>query len=256
MLSRTVRTRIFLRPSLSPSRQKMIPPRGRSAKATTPAPAPGPAHRYEVVSELGRGGMGRVVLVKDRQIGRKIAMKQMLAPGASTSTVARFVREAQATGQLEHPNIVPIYDIGVAPDNSVFFTMKFIQGVSLRHVLSNLRHGDAVTRETYTLTRLLQIFIQVCNGVAFANAKGVIHRDLKPDNIMLGDFGEALVVDWGIAKLLRETGHDAPPAERLVVSNNFQTVSGYVAGTPAYMPPEQARGEVDSIDARSDVYAN
>jgi serine/threonine-protein kinase len=216
------------------------------------------ATRYAEIAELGRGGMGRVALVRDHQIGRNIAMKQLLRIDSSADEVARFVREAQATGQLEHPNIVPIYDIGVAPDNGIFFTMKYVRGESLGHVLARLREGDAEAVETFTQTRLLQLFLQICNGVAFANAKGIVHRDLKPDNVMLGSFGEVLVADWGLAKRL-----DGTPQQRVMVqmgaqtfdTGELRTLAGYVYGTPAYMPPEQARGEIDRIDQRSDVYA-
>ena len=218
----------------------------------------GSARRYVEIAELGRGGMGRVALVRDHQIGRNIAMKHMLRTSAAADEVARFVREAQANGQLEHPNIVPIYDIGVAADNTIFFTMKYVRGESLGHVLGRLRSGDAEAVETFTQTRLLQIFLQICNGVAFANAKGIVHRDLKPDNVMLGAFGEVLVADWGLAKRLdgaAEARVAVHVGEQTVDTGELRTMAGFVYGTPAYMPPEQARGEVDRIDQRSDVYA-
>ncbi len=219
--------------------------------------ADGASNRYVEVQELGRGGMGRVTLVRDRQIGRKIAMKQLLHVNADREEVSRFVREAQATGQLEHPNIVPIYDVGVGADHRVFFTMKYIRGDSLRQVLARLVEGDPIALEEFTQTRLLQMFLQVCNGVAFANAKGFVHRDLKPDNIMLGNFGEVLVADWGLAKDIAGLHEHAlvEVGNQTVNTSELHTVAGLVSGTPAYMPPEQARGEHHRIDQRSDVYA-
>jgi serine/threonine-protein kinase len=219
--------------------------------------ADGASTRYVEVQELGRGGMGCVTLVRDRQIGRKIAMKQLLRATSDRDEISRFVREAQATGQLEHPNIVPIYDVGLGPDHRVFFTMKYIRGDSLRQLLARLVERDPLALEEFTQTRLLQIFLQVCNGVAFANAKGFVHRDLKPDNIMLGPFGEVLVADWGLAKDiagLHEHGL-VEIGEQTVNTSDLQTAVGLVSGTPAYMPPEQARGEHHRIDQRSDVYA-
>src|SRR4051812_45772868 len=142
------------------------------------------SERYEELQEIGRGGMGRVALVRDRRIGRAIAMKQMLHANASAEDTSRFVKEIHATAQLEHPNIVPVYDVGVAPDQSVYYTMRFIRGESLRAAIEQIKRGRPEARAGFTLTRLLQIFLQVCNGVGFANAKGVVHRDLKPDNIM------------------------------------------------------------------------
>lgn len=150
--------------------------------------------RYAIEGEIGRGGMGRVLLAYDRDFRRRVAMK-VLRSSSHRTQASRFLEEAQATAQLEHPNIGPIYDLGVNADRSPYFTMKWIRGRDLSEVL----HGPG---GELSLIRLLQMLQQASMGVRFANSRGVIHRDLKPQNIMVGDFGEILVVDWGLAKIL------------------------------------------------------
>jgi eukaryotic-like serine/threonine-protein kinase len=240
------------------------PPR-REAEVTAFA-----TQKYEYIKEIARGGMGRVVLVKDRFLRRRMAMKLLNVAdgGHSKFFTERFLAEAQTTGQLEHPNIVPIHDLGTFPDGKQFFTMKFVKGDTLSAVFKRLSAGDPQSVEKYSLPRLLGIFQQIANGLSFAHARGVIHRDLKPDNIMLGEFGEVLVMDWGLAKL-KQTRPASPPANSPAASGEGEndilfgidslevegTVAGTIAGTPGYMSPEQARGEVDAIDERSDIYA-
>jgi eukaryotic-like serine/threonine-protein kinase len=226
--------------------------------------------KYQYIKEIARGGMGRVVLVKDRFLRRRMAMKLLNVPdgGESKFFTERFLAEAQTTGQLEHPNIVPIHDLGIFPDGKQFFTMKFVKGDTLSAVFRRLSAADPQTLEKYSLARLLGIFQQIANGLSFAHSRGVIHRDLKPDNIMLGEFGEVLVMDWGLAKLKQMPAagsSSASPAASLDVENDKffgidsleveGTVVGTIAGTPGYMAPEQARGEVHAIDERSDIYA-
>jgi serine/threonine protein kinase/formylglycine-generating enzyme required for sulfatase activity len=190
--------------------------------------------RYQLVSELGRGGMGRVDEVFDRVLGRPVAQKALL-PGGDDERAAMLIAEAQTCAQLEHPAIVPVYDLG-AVAGQPFYTMRVVRGRSLRDVLEP-REGDDPT----PLARRLGILRQVCLAVDFAHSRGVVHRDLKPDNVVVGEFGEVYVVDWGIAHLI-EGSHvklsARPPA---------------IAGTPAYMPPEQLLG--DDLDGRADVFA-
>jgi predicted Ser/Thr protein kinase len=197
------------------------------------------ARRYRDRALLGAGGMGQVRLVRDDRIGRDVAMKAMR--GDSTDG-ERFLREARVQGQLEHPSIVPVYDLALGDDGQPFFTMKRVRGVTLEHA-----------RAKYTRRRLLSAFVSVCLAVDFAHSRGVVHRDLKPSNLMLGDFGEVYVLDWGIAKLV----HDEEPAalERPARPSLPAAVTqhGLVMGTAGYMAPEQALGE--GIDARADVYA-
>ncbi len=240
---------------------------GEPPEDVVPPPVSKPAPpRYDAIGLLGQGGVGRVSLVFDRELQREVAMKTLLAsPGAPhfTELHRRFVAEARATGQLEHPNIVPIHDLGVDADGNTYFTMKRIRGVSLADVLQALREDtpagedDQSARLVYTPRRLVEILIDICQGVAFAHSHRVLHRDLKPANIMLGPFGEVLVADWGLAKVL---GEAEEPVEPGVVAMQRQggadhTLVGQIRGTPSYMSPEQAGGAIDQLDERSDVYA-
>ena len=212
--------------------------------------------RYVPLGVLGEGGMGLVAHCKDGRIGREVAMK-LLRKEAMTKSDARmrFEREARVQGQLEHPAIVPVYDLGMRPDGTPFFTMKRLHGETLATIMDQLQKGNRVALSVYTRRKLLTAFGSVCLAVAFANARGVLHRDLKPGNVMLGDFGEVYLLDWGLAKV---TGGDDPDARIVPASSQSpqtETQIGEVMGTPGYMSPEQLRGEIDQLDARTDVYA-
>ncbi len=224
--------------------------------------------KYEYLGEIAQGGMGRVVAVKDRSLRRRVAMKLLISPNgkANRQQVNRLLAEAQTTGQLEHPNIVPIHEVGIYQDDKYYFTMKLVKGTTLKDIFRQIHNKDVSPDEKYSLPRLLAIFQQIANGLAFAHSRGVIHRDLKPDNIMIGEFGEVLIMDWGIAKLVGQN----PDAKATAVEgdNSFAkhfdsidsqekegTVAGTVAGTAGYMSPEQARGEIDKLDARTDIFS-
>ncbi len=253
--------------------------------------------KYVVAGEIARGGMGLILRAVDRDIRREVAMKVLLDEtdeGSASETRRRrlrFVEEAQVTGQLEHPNIVPIHDIGVGTDGRLFFTMKMVRGRSLAHALIDLRRGNPKATSDGTLGRLLGVLVGVCNAVAFAHSRSVIHRDLKPANIMIGEYGEVLVMDWGLARVGQTRANPTPTApgatpggtpkvdtraqpvldladEKLAtivagfrtqagtrISSDELNEDGTVEGTPAYMPPEQARGDLKAIDERSDVYS-
>ncbi len=205
--------------------------------------------RYAPLGEIGRGGMGEISLCLDRRIGRRVALKRS-RPGTN---LERFVREACVQGQLEHPTIVPLYDMIVSASGETSFTMKRVRGRTLKDVLASLAKGDAATSERFTQRKLLTDFGSVCLGVAFAHSRGVVHRDLKPENLMLGDYGEVYVLDWGVAKI-RET--PALPEEPVELPMHADaTAAGSMIGTPGYMSPEQCMGELDEIDDRSDVYS-
>jgi serine/threonine-protein kinase len=208
--------------------------------------------RYEIVRELGRGGMGEVVLSRDRRIGRTVAIKRSHEGRADR---ARFFREICVQGQLEHPTVVPLYDVDVSRDGDISFTMKCVRGRTLRSILDAAIAGDANTLESFTRRKFLSGFVSVCQGVAYAHSRGVVHRDLKPENTMLGEFGEVYVLDWGVARLGSGPADD-DTAERLAppVADGV-TREGSVIGTPGYMAPEQCRGITTGLDQRADVYA-
>ena len=219
--------------------------------------------RYCVRRFLAAGGMGAVLEIEDSDFGRRSAIK-IIKPSARVhpGILERFIEEARITAQLEHPNIVPIHDLGVLGDGTVFFTMKFIQGKSLGQVVKALKEGDAAMRARWTESELLLTFLKVLDGLGFAHSKGVVHRDIKPDNIMIDGHGEVLVVDWGIAKVLAGAGAEEsdPVASTIVPMPGSQeslnaTVQGTVMGSRHYMPMEQARGDLHAIDGRSDIYA-
>ncbi|MCC6740181.1 MAG: SUMF1/EgtB/PvdO family nonheme iron enzyme [Planctomycetia bacterium] len=209
--------------------------------------------RYALGRELGRGGLGRVVEAQDARTGRAVALKLLLG-GAPLELVERFAREGRITARLEHPNIVPVYDLGALPaghgKTELFFAMKKIAGRDMADVLGAMRRGAPPAG--WTQRRLVEALRDACRALAFAHSRGVIHRDVKPSNIMLGEFGETLVVDWGLAKA---PGEAAVPLKAGAPGGPALTMVGDVMGTPEYMPPEQAMGDVDAIDARSDVYA-
>ena len=228
-----------------------------------------PVYKYEIKSKLGQGGMGEVYKVLDRDLRREVAMKRLrpqAAMGAAEEDLLRFVKEAQATGRLEHPNIVPVHDLGVDGDGRVYFTLKYVKGLSLKEVIRGRRDATQLEdkrkfRDVFTPRQMIEILISVCNAVAYAHSKDIIHRDLKPDNVMLGNFGEVLVMDWGLAKILGKKGAAEVPQESSFDFNlranldSSMTLEGAIAGTPAYMSPEQAGGRISELDFRTDVYS-
>jgi serine/threonine protein kinase len=199
---------------------------------------------YELGPIIGYGGMGRIRIAVDRRIGRRVAIKELLFH--TDELAARFVREARIAASLQHPNIVPIYDVGCWADGTPFYAMRLVQGRSLYEALVQA----ASHRERMAL---LPAVIAAADAVGFAHASGIVHRDLTPANILLGDFGEALVIDWGLAKDLRGDGPRVGPEFQTGLTQRVLTGKGDVIGSPAYMPREQASGEV--TDARADVYA-
>jgi serine/threonine protein kinase len=219
--------------------------------------------KYEVKAMIAMGGMGAILEAEDKATRRAVAMKVLL--NANTpEDIARFVEEAQVTAQLEHPNIIPIYELGVNELDKPFYTMKLMRGESLQHVFAGLARGDAGALERYPLGELLLIFQKICDAISYAHSKGVVHRDLKPENVMLGSYGEAVVMDWGLAKTLGHSAHE-PSANSTVHTmvqsvrreegGEFMTMVGRAIGTPQFMSPEQAVGQSHEVDARADVYA-
>ena len=216
--------------------------------------------RYAIRGMIASGGMGAILEARQNAISRKVAMKVMLESGKPVDAL-RFIDEAKITGQLEHPNIVPIYELGVDANDQLFYTMKLVRGITLKKVLDQLIENAEEAGKRYPLPVLLTVFQKACDAVAFAHSKGVIHRDLKPENLMLGDFGEVLVMDWGLAKAVGKNAATAYSARSLVAAPRDPetgfggTLAGAIMGTPQYMAPEQAAGEIESLDARTDIYA-
>lgn len=210
-----------------------------------------PQERYTFLRTIGFGGMKSVLLVHDRDTGREVAMAIM--PDfreRPKSDLERFVREARVTAQLEHPNIVPVHDLGIDSSGSPFFTMKYLHGQSLSAVIRKLAKGDPEAVHRFSQLRLLQIFIRICNAIEFAHSQGVCHLDIKPENVNIGDFGEVLVLDWGLARAVA-------PESKLASPNAADfDANGRVKGTPGYMAPEQIRPMREyPVGFRSDIYS-
>jgi serine/threonine protein kinase len=227
-------------------------------------------HRYAIESEIGKGGMGAVFRVVDRTMDRPLAMKVILGqvdaarsgktPPIAPMQLRRFLNEAKITGRLDHPGIVPVHEVGVDAEGRAYFTMKLVKGRDLKTIFDLVFEG----KEGWNETRALGVILKVCEAMAYAHSKGVIHRDLKPANVMVGDFGEVYVMDWGVARMREQEDaiQSKPPhadsgqrTEDEEQELQLFTMEGDVIGTPSYMPPEQARGEVRSLGPQSDVYA-
>ena len=235
--------------------------------------------RYRFRGEIGRGGMGIVLRVRDDDLRRELAMKVLrrgtgasgTPPASASRSLGRFLEEAQITGQLDHPAIAPVHEVGLDAKGDPYFTMKLVRGRDLTHVFASVAEGS----EGWTLPRALGVLLQVCEAMAYAHARGVVHRDLKPGNIMVGDFGAVYVVDWGLARVFgnADAGDGAERADAVDArtpidvtglraaqdgtdsDGGLETLEGEVVGTPAYMPPEQAAGARSELGPAVDVYA-
>jgi eukaryotic-like serine/threonine-protein kinase len=205
--------------------------------------------RYVELTQLGAGAMGMVALVYDIHLHRRVAQKRLRAVQHPTH-VARFLREARITAQLEHPGVIPIHELGRMTDGTLYYTMKRVRGRTLRDAL------DSCTNRVGRLA-LLRHVIDVCHAVGYAHSRGVVHRDMKPENVMIGPFGETCVLDWGLAKVAGDETEEADPLASAIdtVERSTLTRAGAVVGTPAYMSPEQAAGDGAQVSARSDVWA-
>jgi serine/threonine-protein kinase len=250
---------------------KVLLPDSASEHGTSPVVNPGAAAaklvpqgrgNYQLLGEIARGGMGVILKGHDTDLGRDVAVKVLDAALAKRpEVVQRFVEEAQIGGQLQHPGIVPVYELGLMADERPYFTMKLVKGRTLAALLQQ-RKTPADDRG-----RVLAIFESVCQTMAYAHSKGVLHRDLKPANVMVGAFGEVQVVDWGLAKVLHRGGvADERRAQESMLtvietvrsgpgSSGSDSLAGSVMGTPAYMAPEQAQGEIETLDERADVFS-
>ncbi|MCI0464316.1 MAG: serine/threonine protein kinase, partial [Gemmataceae bacterium] len=216
-----------------------------------------PSGRYTLVRLQAIGGIGRVWVARDLDLDREVALKELRPEKVEDATLGeRFLREARITGQLQHPGIVPVYELvpGAGDEQQPYYTMRFVQGRTLTEAAREYHEKQKTS--SFNLLALLNAFVSVCHTVAYAHSRGVIHRDLKGQNVVLGDFGEVIVLDWGFAKVLgdaEEPAHGAPAWEDAELDADH-TLAGQVLGTPAYMAPEQAAGHLDQIDQRTDVY--
>ncbi|AUX25920.1 protein kinase [Sorangium cellulosum] len=212
--------------------------------------------RYEVGEALGAGGAGKVVKARDREIGRVVALKT-LKPGAEADSVVgnRFLTEARITAQLEHPNIIPVYDLGTLPSGQPYYSMRVVKRQSLQNVLTSPE-----LRKQWPLVRLIGAFVQISRALAYAHRRGVAHRDIKPENVLLGDYGEVYLGDWGNAKLLSRAEVTEPISLDPGGGQDFgrkrrEALASALSGTPGYIAPEQIRGDHARIDQRADIFA-
>jgi serine/threonine-protein kinase len=236
-------------------RTTVLPRRPRAGAA-----APEKRARFDRVRLLGEGAMGHVELARDNDIRRTVAVKRLHSDGQSEDALLRFADEVRIVGQLEHPSIVPVYDVGRDDAGQVYLVMKHLNGETMEQVIEKLRARDPAYLAQYSIEHRVHLFLGVVDAIRYAHARGVIHRDIKPANIMIGPYGEVTVLDWGIAKPIRrgDSSQGVEPLERTLVDTHDkrlnETQLGALAGTPLYMSPEQAAGRNDELDERSDVY--
>ncbi|MCA9229924.1 MAG: serine/threonine protein kinase [Planctomycetales bacterium] len=210
-------------------------------------------NRYTNFAPLAKGGAALLQSCFDNNLGRNVVMK-ILHPHLANNEYmrARFLREARVTAQLQHPCTVPVYEIGHDLEGRLYFTMKKVEGETIRDILEKQISGDKEAIRTYNLDRMLGLLIQVCNALAYAHVHGVVHRDVKPENILIGSFGEVILLDWGVAKVWAA---DEESSQQGIIEHEELTDMGQRPGTPLYMAPEQVRGGGDAIDGRTDIYS-
>ncbi len=244
---------------------KLRPPNSQ-AFATTVGQSTSKGQRFEIRRPLDRSGLGIVSVAVDKELNREVALKEIRGDRADDiSYRTKFLLEAEVTGGLEHPGIVPVYGLGSSADGRPYYAMRLIKGDNLQHHIKRFHASVNTGNETFdgpALRKLLRRFLDVCQAIDYAHSRGVLHRDLKPGNIMLGKYGETLVVDWGLAKPLgaqprqssQEDVSDNEPSLVPSGSHDGMTMQGSIVGTAAYAPPEQLSGNLEQVSERSDVY--
>ncbi len=257
-------------------------PAARADRDNDPCPEPGPepdpdrtasvslgaatsdGQRFRILRPHARGGLGEVLVALDTELQREVALKQILENQADDpDSRSRFLLEAEITGRLEHPGIVPVYGLGAYPDGRPYYAMRFIRGESFKEAIVAHHAADALRanpgQRALSLLKLLRRFLAVCDAIDYAHTRGILHRDLKPSNVILGKYGETLVVDWGLAKAVGRRESAPRSDERTLIpslsSGSAETLPGSTLGTPAYMSPEQAVGDLEILGPRSDVYS-
>lgn len=238
-----------------------LPPLDDEAGQTDPGPV-NSGLRYRILRPHAKGGLGEVFVAEDLELGREIALKEIqVAHADHPDRRRRFLLEGRITGKLEHPGIVPVYGLGAYVDGRPYYAMRFIKGDDLKQAIDRF-HQSKQAFHSMAFQHLLRRFLDVCNAIAYAHSRGVLHRDLKPSNVMVGQYGETLVVDWGFAKVIGRDGDSSTPSadarerpvETELASSSSGTLEGATMGTPAYMSPEQAGGNMEGLGPRSDVY--
>ncbi|NQZ56867.1 MAG: protein kinase [Lentisphaeraceae bacterium] len=214
-----------------------------------------PQGKYTILHELAQGGMKKIFTIEDADTTRTLAMAVIKGDTSSESDIQRFIYEARITALLEHPNIVPVHDMGLSPKGDPYFTMKLISGESLLSIIDKLKNKHTSTCKNFPLTELLNIFLKICDAIAYAHSKDVIHLDLKPDNIQVSSYGEVLVVDWGLAKIINSPLEDELLEFDKVSGSVDLTQNGLIKGTPGYFAPEQASGRNQEKNKLTDIYA-
>ena len=215
-------------------------------------------NKYMFLRKLVSGGMGSILKVVDQYLQRPLAMKVILPSlKHNKSTINEFIKEAKITGLLEHPNIIPVHELGMSNKEGLFFTMKLAQGEPLNRILSKIKKGIPAYVEKYNMLYMMTIFRKVCDAISFAHSQDIIHQDIKPHNVIVGDYGEVLAIDWGLSCYIGDLNNEKDPIRREILRDIFFTSSPenkYIQGSPAYMSPEQARGDSEMFDKQTDIF--
>ena len=215
-------------------------------------------NKYKIEGELASGGMGAILRVIDQDLQRPLAMKVIKPAFKNDEEILKdFIREAKITGLLEHPNIIPIHELGLSEETGLFFTMKLARGESLHHILTEIKKGTPQYVKKYNMFYLLNIFRRICDAVSFAHSKGIIHEDIKPHNVIVGQHGEVLLMDWGLARFIGDPEKEPDAFQREILRNISTSLAGrkkVIQGSPAYMAPEQVKGDGRLLDRQTDVF--